>query len=110
MRGVNDDDDDDYDHFVSGDEFYPKETLTAKTLRTQGMSETAAITQVILGLPGGSSAQGIGIKILLPLQMFQRLLILLSQAHAENTFENLLNEISQIVYLLFWAKQISKKV
>ena len=42
--------------------------------------------------------------------MLQRLLIALAQVKAGNTSENLLNEIRQIIYSLYWAKEITKKV
>ena len=46
-----------------------------------------------------------GLKILTPKQMLQILPIAL----AGNTSENLLNEIKQIIYSLYWAKEITKK-
>ena len=42
--------------------------------------------------------------------MLQRLPITLAQVKADNTFENLLNEIRQIIYYLHQEKQITKKV
>ena len=42
--------------------------------------------------------------------MLQRLPITLAQVKEGNTFENLLNEIRQIVYSLYRAKEITKKV
>ena len=42
--------------------------------------------------------------------MLQRLPIVFAQVKAGNTSENLLNEIRQIVYLLYRAKEITKKV
>ena len=42
--------------------------------------------------------------------MFQRLPIALAQVKAGNTSENLLNEIRQIIYSLYRAKEITKKV
>ena len=42
--------------------------------------------------------------------MLQRLLIALAQVKAGNTSENLLNEIRQIIYSLYRAKEITKKV
>ena len=41
--------------------------------------------------------------------MLQRFHILLAQVQAGNTSENLLDEIQQIVYSLYQAKQISRK-
>ena len=48
---------------------------------------------------------GTGLKILTPKQMFKRLPIVLAQAKAGNTSENLLNEIRQITFI-FCIKQI----
>ena len=42
--------------------------------------------------------------------MLQRLPIALEQVRAGNNSENLLNEIRQIIYLLYQAKEITKKV
>ena len=54
------------------------------------------------------SKKGIGLKILTPKQMLQRLPIALAQAG--NNSEKLLNEIRQIVYSLYQSKEIAKKV
>ena len=49
-------------------------------------------------------------EILTPKQMLQRLAIALAQVKADNTSENLLNEIRQIIYSLYRATEITKKV
>ena len=49
-------------------------------------------------------------KILTPKQMLQRIPIGLKQVIADSTSENLLNEIRQIIYSLYQAKDITKKV
>ena len=41
--------------------------------------------------------------------MLQRLLLAFAQVKAGNTSENLLNEIRQIIYSLYQAKEITKK-
>ena len=41
--------------------------------------------------------------------MLQSLPITLAQVKAGNISENLLNEMRQIVYLLYWEKKITKK-
>ena len=51
-----------------------------------------------------------GLKILTPKQMLQTLPIALAQVKASNTSENLLKEIRQITYSLYWAKEITKSV
>ena len=53
---------------------------------------------------------GSGLKILTPKQILQRLPIALAQVKAGNTSENLLNEIRKIIYSLYRAKEITKKV
>ena len=52
---------------------------------------------------------GEGLKILTPKQIVQRLPIALAQVKAGNTSENLLNEIRQIIYSLYLAKETAKK-
>ena len=42
--------------------------------------------------------------------MLQRLPIALTQVKAGNTSENLLNEIRKIIYSLYQAKEITKRV
>ena len=42
--------------------------------------------------------------------MLQRLQIALVQVKSDNTSENVLNETCQIIYFLYWAKEISKTV
>ena len=56
------------------------------------------------------SKQGIGLKILTPKQMLQRLPIALVQIKAGNNSKSLLNEIRQTVYSLYQSKEITKKV
>ena len=56
------------------------------------------------------ATKGIGIKILTPKQMLQRLLIALVKVKAGNNSENLLNEIRQIVYSVYQSKEFAKKV
>ena len=48
-----------------------------------------------------NETKGKGLKILAPKQMLQRLPIALAQVKAGNNSENLLNEIRQIIYLLY---------
>ena len=49
-------------------------------------------------------------KILIPKPMLLRLSIALAQVKAGNTSESLLKEIRQIIYSLYRAKEITKKV
>ena len=53
---------------------------------------------------------GEGFKILTGKQMLQKLPIALAQVKAGNTSENSLNEIRQIIYFLYWAKEITNNV
>ena len=59
---------------------------------------------------GFSDHRQSNLKILTPKQMLQRLPIVLAQVKAGNTSENLLNEIRQIVYSLYRAKEVTKKL
>ena len=54
--------------------------------------------------------KGIGLKILTPKQMLQRLPIALASVKAGDASEKLLSEIRQIIYSLYLAKEITKKV
>ena len=56
-----------------------------------------------------NKTERMGLKILSPKQMLQRLPIALAQVKAGNNSESLLNEIRQIVYSLYQSKQITKK-
>ena len=51
-----------------------------------------------------------GLKIVTPRQMLQRLPMALAQVKAGNTSETLLKEIRQIIYSLYIAKEITRKV
>ena len=53
---------------------------------------------------------GTGLKIWSPKLMLQRLPIALPQVKTVNTSENLLNEIREVIYSLYQAKEITKKV
>ena len=53
---------------------------------------------------------GESLKVLTSKQMLERLPIALAQAKAGKISENLLNETRQIIYYLYGAKEITKKV
>ena len=53
---------------------------------------------------------GSGLKTLTPKQRLQRLPIAIAQVKASNTSKNLVNEIRQIIYSLYQAKKITKKI
>ena len=55
------------------------------------------------------SIHGEGLKAITHKKMLQRLTIALAQVKAGETSENLLDEIKQIIYNLYRAKQITKK-
>ena len=55
------------------------------------------------------SIHGEGLKALSTKQMLQRIPIPLTQVKADNSSEKLLNKIRQIIYSLYWAKQITTK-
>ena len=52
---------------------------------------------------------GNGLKMLTPKKLLHILPIALPEVKASKTSEKLLNEISQIMYSLNWAKEITKK-
>ena len=54
-----------------------------------------------------SKQDGIGLKILTPKQMLQRLPISLAQIKKGNNSQSLLNEIRQIVYSWYQSKEIT---
>ena len=54
------------------------------------------------------ATKGMGLKILSPKKMVQRLPIAVAQAKAGDNSESLSNEIGQIVYSLYQSKQITK--
>ena len=56
------------------------------------------------------SLYGEGPKILIAKKILQRLPIALAQVKADNASENLVNDIRQIIYSLYWEKEIAKKV
>ena len=58
----------------------------------------------------GFSENHSNLKTLTPKQVPQRLPMVLAQVKACNTSQNLLNEIRQIIYSLYRAKEITKKV
>ena len=51
-----------------------------------------------------------GIKILTPNQMLSKLPISLAQLKAGNNSEKLKNEIRQLLYSLYWSKDMTKQV
>ena len=95
---ANDDDDYDYDNLIYDDKLYPKGTLTPKTPGTPGTP------LVIMDSPPWRITQGRAIKSLPPKQMLPRLPILLPQVQDGNTYENLLDEIRQVSYSLYWVR------
>ena len=54
--------------------------------------------------------KGRGLQILVPKQIIRRLMIALAQVKANNTSENLRNEIREIIYSLYRSKELTKKV
>ena len=53
---------------------------------------------------------GKGLKILIPSQMLRRLPITLAQSKAGNNSEKLKNEIRQLLYSLYYSKNMTKQV
>ena len=63
-----------------------------------------------LHLKLNAEENGEGLKTLTPKQILYRLPIALAQVKAENTSENLLNEIRKIIHSLYRAKEITKNI
>ena len=57
-----------------------------------------------------NEAEGKDLKIITPKQILQILPIAPEQVKAGNTSENLLNELLQLIYSLYQAKEITEKV
>ena len=54
--------------------------------------------------------KSVNLKMLISKQILEKLPIALAQVKAGNTSKNVLNEIRQIIYSLYQAKKITKKV
>ena len=74
------------------------------------LNDNAKITSESIYKAKQNKTKGIGLKILTPKQMFQRLPLALAQVKSGNNSESFLNKIRQIVYSLYQSKQITKKV
>ena len=70
--------------------------------------------KIISSMAGGVACDKVcdhsNLKILGPKQTLQRLPIAFVQEKADNTSENLANEIKQIIYALYQAKEIIKTI
>lgn len=53
---------------------------------------------------------GKGMKILSSKQILQRLPIVLAQLKTDNTSENVLHEVIQIIYSLYRVKEVTKEI
>ena len=79
-----------------------------KTPENENPNKVIDIIEKILDF--NKQQEGRRLEILRSKQMLQRLPIALAQVKAGNTFEPLLNEIRQIIYSLYQAKEITKKI
>ena len=70
------------------------------------MSETGTISSKMPQTP----LSGKGLKVMTPAQMLQRLPIAMAQIKAGNNSQTLKNEIRQMLYSLYQAKQLTKKI
>ena len=81
--------------------------LNAREMVLNGFKSKIVLTKSIgTGILNSYSSK---LQILTPKQMLPRLPIALAQVQAGNNLQNLLNEIRQIVYLLYQSKVIKKK-
>ena len=83
-----------------------KNEIIPKGKHTQGKERPSIFADAVRVSKASDHKQ---LKILTPKQLIQRLLIVLAQVKPGNTCEKLLNEISQILYSLDQAKEITKK-
>ena len=105
----------DMNEIVKGGHKSGKQKTAIKTMKTLQESREKVIKlfndfSKITSKAKYRSIYGEGLKILTSKQMFQRLLIALALVKAGNTSEKLLNEIIQVIYLLYEAKEFTKKV
>ena len=96
--------------------FYQKKTLSKKDIenaskddvdKIEKMNKIADIVELILYF-NSKDQEGSGLKILILSQMFNTLLISLSQVKAGNNSEQLKNEIRQLLYSCTDQKNLQK--
>ena len=75
-----------------------------ETLENEKPNKTVNIVEKIIYLNKGK-----GIKLSTSKQMLQRLPMVLAQVDVGDASENLLNEIRQIIYSLYWVKRSCQK-
>ena len=75
-----------------------------ETLENEKPNKTVNIVEKIIYLNKGK-----GIKLSTSKQMLQRLPMVLAQVDVGDASENLLNEIRQIIYSLYWVKRSYQK-
>ena len=78
-------------------------------LKTKENEKISDVFERILEL-NNENQLGEGLKILTLDQMLSRLPITLAQLKAGNKSEKLINEIRQILYLLYRSKKLTKKI
>ena len=104
--------------FDSANVLYEGRELTLNSFRsgifpiksTQGKGCHICQLRVLWTYPDRKAFDRTQLKILTPKQMLQRLPMVTAQVKARNTSENLLNEMRQIIYSLYQAKEVAKKV
>ena len=79
--------------------------LNTKTIHRKGIPSMLPRVARVLKIFNHSN-----LKILSPKEMLQKLSIALAQVKADNTSENLLNEIREIIYSFCREKEITKKL
>ena len=110
----------DLDQIILGNPKYKseKQSYTTKSVRMlydsrqriiNLLNDNAKIRSEAIYKSKQNKAEGTGPKILTPIQMLQRLPIVLGQVKTGNSSESLLNEIRQILYSLYQSKQMTKK-
>ena len=87
-----------------------KLVVNASKSRINLLNSTQGKTRFIDLAPVGKVSNCTRFKILTPKPMLRRLPVGLAQVKTGNPSENLLNEIGHIIYYLYWAAKINKKV
>ena len=87
------------------------EEMSKEKIKNKKLNKILGTVNVILEFNKAIQKQrGLGLKILTPNQMLNRLPIILAQLKAGNNSEKRKNKIKQILYSLYQSKKLTKNV
>ena len=87
------------------------EEMSKEKIKNKKLNKILGTVNVILQFNKAIQKQrGLGLKILTPNQMLNRLPIILAQLKAGNNSEKRKNKIKQILYSLYQSKKLTKNV